>query len=384
MSPTTSDEEANKAATGVAGLDVETGAEQPSVMTDAGETKKNDDEGREQPANSENQQVPGSVINGLDAMKDAVFFLHPNKKDRLSSFWLLLIFAAIIATSGVLGDSPATVIGAMIVAPLMIPILGLMLSTVLIDGPNFRFSLLLLVSGISCCVFIGFILGFFANDEIFSKENNSQVAARVSPKISDLLGALATGAVGAISLVRKDIAGALPGVAISISLVPPLCVVGLTLSSGEFQDAFGAMLLFLCNFMSIQVTGVIIMYIYGVQKMARHPRARLYKTVVLVLFLMLCLIALPLGVTSYRLAEEKNTEKCVRDAIQSWAEPQGWETRIVVARTRGNQIDVSVIVAGEPPFPDETELDGGMPLKEACPTLSGVDISFFPVSTFVF
>jgi uncharacterized hydrophobic protein (TIGR00271 family) len=327
---------------------------------------------------------PRAVIHDLDSMKDAVWFLFPDRSERLSRFWLLLILAAIIATSGVIGDSPATVIGAMIVAPLMTPILGMMLSIVLTDGPNFRFSLFMVVAGVSSCILVGVIYGLISTDEIYAKENNSQVASRVSPKIPDLLGALATGAVGSISLVRKDIAGALPGVAISISLVPPLCVCGLTMSAGEFQDSAGAILLFFCNLMSIQVTGVVVMYIYGVQKMAQRPRAQLQRNVFLILLLMLGAIAVPLGVTSFRVAKERNTETCVREFVGNWAEPQGWRTSIVVARSRGNLIDATVLVSGSPPFPDESDLDEGKALKKACPDLDSVAISFVPVSTFTF
>jgi len=66
------------------------------------------------------------------------------------------------------------------------------------------------------------------NYDTITSETNNQIANRVQPKLTDLIAALATGAVASIALVRKDIADALPGVAIAISLVPPLCVVALT------------------------------------------------------------------------------------------------------------------------------------------------------------
>jgi uncharacterized hydrophobic protein (TIGR00271 family) len=327
--------------------------------------------------------TPDGVIVDLDSMKDAVYFLFPDRKERLSRFWILLVLAAIIATSGIIGDSPATVIGAMIVAPLMTPILGLMLSIVLLDGPNFRFSLFLVIAGVACCVLVGLIYGFIAKSEVYDKQNNSQVAARVSPKLTDLLGALATGCVGAISLVRKDIAGAVPGVAISISLVPPLCVVGLTMAAGEFVDAAGAILLFTCNLMSIQVTGIVIMYLYNVHKMARRHKARMQRTVFFVLVLLLCAIALPLGVTTRRVARERSMETCVRNTVESWAAPYGWLPTIVLARSRGGHLSAIVEVAGEPPFPDEGDIqEGSERLKAACPELDSAAVTFIPYSVF--
>ena len=90
-------------------------------------------------------------------------------------------------------------------------------------------------------VLIGYLLGVLHANPVLA-ENNSQVAARVSPKLIDLIAALATGVVGAFALVRSDVSDTLPGVAIAISLVPPLAVVGLTLESGAPDEALGALL----------------------------------------------------------------------------------------------------------------------------------------------
>lgn len=193
------------------------------------------------------------LVFDLESMKDSVFFLFPDRNQRLSRFWMLIVLASTIATSGIAGDSAATVIGAMIVAPLMTPILGTMLSIVLVDKRNFLFSLMLVLTGAGSAVLCGYLFGLIIDDDVIIKENNSQVASRVSPKLTDLWGALATGAVGSIALVRKDIAGSLPGVAIAISLVPPLCVGGLAFATGDSSDALGALMLFMTNFLSILV-----------------------------------------------------------------------------------------------------------------------------------
>jgi hypothetical protein len=79
----------------------------------------------------------------IKQMRDQVFFEGPERKRRLSRFWLLLLLSAVIATAGVVSDSTATVIGAMIIAPLMTPILGVVLGVVLTDRPT--------CSGACCC-----------------------------------------------------------------------------------------------------------------------------------------------------------------------------------------------------------------------------------------
>ena len=90
---------------------------------------------------------------------------------------------------------------------------------------------------------------------VISFESNAQITGRVSPRLIDLYAALASGAAGAFAMSREDIADSLPGVAISISLVPPLCVVGIGLSEGQWDASLGALLLFLTNFLSILLAG---------------------------------------------------------------------------------------------------------------------------------
>ena len=168
----------------------------------------------------------------LARMRDSLFFDGPKASQKLSRFWILLALASIIATAGVIGDSTATVIGAMIVAPLMTPILGTVLAIVTADAKNLGRSLALVVTGAALAIFIGWLLGQIAPVDVVA-DTNSQVAARVHPRMIDLVAALATGAVGAFALSRSDVSDTLPGVAIAISLVPPLAVVGLTLETGE-------------------------------------------------------------------------------------------------------------------------------------------------------
>ena len=200
-------------------------------------------------------------------MRAQLFFEGPQKSQRLSRFWLLLGLSAVIASAGVVGDSTATVIGAMIVAPRMVPILGTMLAVVLGDRANLTRCLLLVAGGSLVVIGVGWLLGYVVNQPVLA-DTNAQVAARVSPRLVDLVAAIATGAVGSVALVRKDISDTLPGVAIAISLVPPLAVVGLTLESGAHEQALGALLMFVSNVSAILVTGLLVMVLYRVVRVA--------------------------------------------------------------------------------------------------------------------
>src|SRR4051795_11257851 len=214
-------------------------------------------------AHAPSRPAPGDV----ERIRDQVFFEEPERNRRLTRFWMLLLLSAVIASAGVVSDSTATVIGAMIVAPLMTPILGIVAAVVLTDGTNVRRSLLLVLTGAAAVVVLSWLLGLLVPYPVVAA-TNGQVASRVSPTIVDLVAALATGAVGSVALARSDISDTLPGVAIAISLVPPLCVVGLTLESGAPHQSIGALLLFVTNVAAILASGIVVLTLYRVTRLA--------------------------------------------------------------------------------------------------------------------
>jgi uncharacterized hydrophobic protein (TIGR00271 family) len=266
-------------------------------------------------------------------MRDAVFFEGPETGRRLSRFWILITLAAIIAAAGVVADSTATVIGAMIVAPLMVPIQGSMLAVVLGDRTNLVRSVGLVAAGALAAVAIGFAVGLLVVHDV-DAGNNAQVAARVSPRLIDLLAALATGAVGSVALARRDISDTLPGVAIAISLVPPLSVIGLTLEAGQAGQAGGALLLFLTNVAAILATGTIVMAIYGAHRTEGAEPGRIpdinRRNAVVTIALLVALVSVPLTISSIQIAATTTEEIEVSDAAQTWADANGWELTEVV------------------------------------------------------
>ncbi|GAA1508281.1 putative hydrophobic protein (TIGR00271 family) [Agromyces terreus] len=267
-------------------------------------------------------------LNDLAYMRDAVLFDGPQAPHKLSRFWMLLILSSIIAAAGVVADSTATVIGAMIVAPLMLPIQGTMLATVLGDRDALIRSLLLLVAGASTAIGIGFVVGLMVVNDVVAA-TNSQVAGRVSPGLIDLLAALATGIVGSIALVRRDISDALPGVAIAISLVPPLSVVGLTLESGAPDQSMGALLLFLTNVAAIIGTGIVVMAVYGAGRLAAPPAdarviARKRRNTAIALTVMGIVVLVPLTVSSVQTAENITREATVHHIADEWGGENDW------------------------------------------------------------
>lgn len=314
-------------------------------------------------------------MNTVTDMRDSVFFEGDQERTRLTRFWTLLLLAATIASAGVVGDSTATVIGAMIVAPLMTPILGIVLATVLGDRRNLLRSWVLVVTGAIAAIVVGYAVGLFDPTPVVAA-TNAQVAQRVSPDLIDLVAALATGAVGAIALVRKDISDTLPGVAIAISLVPPLCVVGLTLQSQAWAQALGALLLFVTNVTAILATGVVILALYRVSPevdaIDETTRARRRPRALVFIILTLVVIAIPLVSTSVRATQQSLLENSIHTAGDPWVQAHGWQ--IISVTTNGP--DAVVRLTGPEPIPDTADFETALKAQGVNP--ADITVEFVP------
>lgn len=315
-----------------------------------------------------------SIRNDVSVMRDAVFFEGPSTGQRLSRFWILLTLSAIIATAGVVADSTATVIGAMIVAPMLMPIQGTVLATVLGDRKNLVRSVALVIAGAAAAIIIGYLVGLVIVNDIVA-ETRTQVASRVHPGLIDLLAALGTGVVGSIALIRKDISDTLPGVAIAISLVPPLVVAGLTLEAGEVGQSMGALLLFVTNVTAILATGIVVMAVYGVHRIpaiygevAGRPVNK--RHAILVIVAMVLVVGAPLSISSFKTSSEALRESHVRDAAEAWAKESGWDL-LEVDTVQG---EVVVRVTGPMPLPETANLEKLISEAGIDPKLIDVDM----------
>ena len=233
--------------------------------------------------------LPESQRRTLSELTDDLDLTSGDSASKISAFWTMLTLSAIIATAGVLSDSTATVIGAMIIAPLSTPIMGIALGIVKRERRGAtRFVLFggLLVIGIGA-VFSAALPGSY------DLLGNSQIASRTSPGLLDVVAAVATGFAGAVALSRRDVAAVLPGVAIAISLVPPLAVVGVCLGQGAGWLALGALLLFLSNLLALVLAGTIVYAVlgYGATVTSMDKARRRARVTVSLLFFV---VALPL------------------------------------------------------------------------------------------
>ncbi len=184
----------------------------------------------------------------------------PLFRRSLQTYAVLLALAAIIASIGLYQDSVAAIIGAMVVAPLGGAIMAL--AGALVTGRTRwqTITFLEIALGSLMVAAIGFVVSFVLPDPL---RLTPSLEARTSPNLLDLGVALASGAAGAYVAGRRTGTDALPGVAIAVSLVPPLATVGICLQLGRLDDAAGALLLFLTNFAAIVVIACVVFVIFG-------------------------------------------------------------------------------------------------------------------------
>lgn len=279
------------------------------------------------------------------ALYNKILYDGPEFGPRVGRFFTLMTFAAIIASLGAIADSTALLIGAMLVAPLMTPLMGMAISLVMGWPNRLATSAGIAFGGITVAIGVGALSGFLFGLDVAT---NSQVQARINPTLLDLGVALAAGVAGAYGLSRPDVSDSLPGVAIAISLVPPLCVVGLCWSQGEFVAGEGALLLFLTNAVAILAMGGVTFVVTGVTPLDRlhYSRKRLQTTgFALAGFAMLILAGLALNGAEIATNAARTTG--VNDASRQWLDEYP-DHSLVNAEMEGGQAVLTVVGPSNP------------------------------------
>lgn len=180
---------------------------------------------------------------------------------QLSGGYILMIgLASLIASLGLLKSDVAVIIGSMVLAPLLYPNKALALATTLADTNLGRRSAVTIGAGIITALLVAVPMGFLMGGEPVSTE----LALRSNVSLYYIVLALASGTAGAYTVVA-GIAEALVGVMVAVALLPPLVATGLFTGAGKWQEASGALLLFLVNIVAINLTGVVTFALKGVR-----------------------------------------------------------------------------------------------------------------------
>jgi uncharacterized hydrophobic protein (TIGR00341 family) len=176
------------------------------------------------------------------------------------TFILLVILSACVAAIGLLRANVAIIIGAMVIAPLLGPNMGIALAATLGDSALAKRSLKTISAGIAVALIIAIALGWFAQVDV----TNPEIASRLQVSYADFVLALASGAAGALSFT-SGVPGSLIGVMVAVALLPPLMVFGLLVGDGQFHKSLHAFLLLMTNVVCVNISGVAMFLFQGVR-----------------------------------------------------------------------------------------------------------------------
>ncbi|MEM8747938.1 MAG: DUF389 domain-containing protein, partial [Actinomycetota bacterium] len=261
---------------------------------------------------------PGDPDDAVLAEADGLVPSGPEFQTYAVNFVVLTIFSASIASLGLLADSGAVVIGAMLVAPLMGPITAAAVGIVRAHNVELVRAILLIALGTSLAIATGWIVAAItASDVASAAELPREIATRTFPSLIDLGVAITAGAAAGFITTRPSINSALPGVGISVALVPPLAVVGITLQGGLNEASANALLLFATNLAAIVFAAAIVLLWSGLRPRVERGR-RSVGIRLLVTLGFVAAIAFPLTLHTRQTVRDRDLNRDVLAAIAEW------------------------------------------------------------------
>ena len=246
-----------------------------------------------------------------------------------TNLWVLF-FAILIASVGLNVNSTAVIIGAMLISPLMGPIVGMGYGAAIADAPLMRSSVLTLFGFAAVSLFTSML--YFTVSPL--DEPGSELMARTTPTLWDVLIAAFGGAAGMVAATRRSFTNIAPGVAIATALMPPLCTVGFGLAHQRWDIAGGAAFLFLINSVFIAAATLLIGKLLRLPKLAELDAAavQLHRWVIAVV---LTAVLIPSAWFGYVFAQQEGS------IIRRDVNPQTREVSLIVI----GSIDEAAIVS---------------------------------------
>ncbi|QFU83518.1 TIGR00341 family protein [Natronorubrum aibiense] len=305
-----------------------------------------------------------------------------------STYFILLVVSTAIATAGLLLDSAATIIGAMVVAPLMGPALAASVGVVIDDDGLATRGVGLQVAGLVVSVATAATIGWTLRGTVllppgFDITTVPQVTERISPNVLALFLALGSGVAGVVSLTR-NVGSVLVGVAIAVALVPPAATVGLGIAWGDPMVVVTAGTLVLVNLLSINLTALILLWVSGYRPDRSEHVERAYgqlRSRVVVLLVAIALLSVVLGGVTYGTYQTAAVEHDVKTELEAMSDdPEFDDLQFRESDVAYELVDVytggqpSVTVLVERP-PGEQELPGfADEVRERLEAATGVDL----------
>ncbi len=262
-------------------------------------------------------------------------------------FFLLVVLSCSIATMGLVTNSPAVIIGAMLVAPLMSPIIGLGLASITGNANLLKNALSALALGAVLAVLLSALMTIINRSLPFVvlQELPGEVLARTRPSPIDLVIALAGGLAAAYAMTRRNISAALPGVAIATALMPPLCTIGVGVALEHWEVAGGAFLLFLTNAITIAFAAALIFFLRGFAPKRRGENNDPASRALLISAILILLLLIPLSFYSVKFYNDATENRRISEVVKAKVmEIEGAELLDLVVQHTQNNLDMVVTV----------------------------------------
>jgi uncharacterized hydrophobic protein (TIGR00271 family) len=251
---------------------------------------------------AKNSKVPFFTYASEERFKDLFTALRDDASIDVI-YVVLMLLSTVLATTGLYLNSASVIIGAMLLAPLMSPIVSLAMGVLRQDVPMMKHSISKIVLGILLALATAAVMTL-----LFTyKPVTGEMEARLSPTVLDLIVAIAAGIAGAYTKSHKEILQSLAGVAIAVALVPPLAVAGIGLGRLDPEFFGQAFLLFSTN-----LVGIVLAATFTFRLLGYSPAVKSKKGISVVILLFF-LISIPLYLSYNQIVKTKDME-------QSWKE----------------------------------------------------------------
>ncbi|QKF66803.1 DUF389 domain-containing membrane protein [Arcobacter venerupis] len=263
--------------------------------------------------------------------KDLLSNLKDNAKFSYI-FATLMILSTLLATTGLFANSTPVIIGAMILAPLMAPIISLSMGVIRADKFLLFQSVRTMLFGISLALLFSSIYTLFIPLEQITVE----MQGRLNPNLLDLMVAIFSGMAGAYAYSKEEVAKSLAGVAIAVALVPPLSVIGIGIGIRNIDVIYGSFLLFATNLVGITLSAALTFIVLGFAPVKKAKKGLLYT------FVLMVIISIPLFLSFMKVVDKYEYFNKLNSVKSIVLEDKKVELKIQLIQNKKDKILVNI------------------------------------------
>lgn len=278
------------------------------------------------------------------ATRESLIFFAKEKSSITRDYLLLVVFSAIITSLGLILNNVAVIVGGMVIAPVLGPILAITIGIVLGKTRLIWKGISAEIIAVVLAMGVGLVFGLLIPDV----EVNRALSIRMMPTMADLFIAMAAGAAGAFTLIKGELESGLVGVMVAASLLPVMCTAGIGLALGNRTMIVGPMLLLGGNYLALLLSNVLVFYLQGLKPRIWYKlkAKNLVKQSIIIITIAVVLLSIPLSfITYYYFYVEKPV-----DIIKTTIKERlvfNWDYRIESVEIEGNLINVYLYAEGD-------------------------------------